>query len=64
VAVFLTPPLAGLGFLSTSLAPRGEKPKVAEMRIYLEYELVAYHNKSLPSMTAVGTMLSRKVYTI
>ncbi len=28
VAVTLTPPLAGLGFLSTSLAPRGIKPRM------------------------------------
>jgi hypothetical protein len=64
VAVFLTPPLAGLGFLSTSLAPRGEKPKVAEMRIQLEYDLLVYYNGNLRSTTIVGTMLSRKTYTV
>ena len=31
VAVVLTPPLAGLGFLSTSLAPKEEKRKVPEL---------------------------------
>jgi hypothetical protein len=42
VAVCLTPPLAGLGFLSTLLAPKEEKPKVPELKIYLAYDLPAH----------------------
>ncbi len=41
VAVTLTPPLAGLGFLSTELAPKEEKRKLPELLIYLAYDLAA-----------------------
>ncbi len=49
VAVYLAPPLSGLGFLSPSLAPKEEKPKVPELRIYLAYDLVLCSRESLPS---------------
>jgi hypothetical protein len=47
VAVTLTPPLTGFGFLSTSLAPKEEKPQVPELRIHVRYDLGAYY---LPSV--------------
>jgi len=42
----------------------GEKPKVAEMRIHLEYDLLVYYNESLRSAAIVGLSVSRKKYNI
>ena len=64
VAVALTPPLTGLGFLSTELAPKEEKRKVPELRIYLAYDLAAYCGAGSPSDTRVGTGLSGREYTL
>jgi hypothetical protein len=64
VILTMRSPFASFGYLSPSSAPRGEKPKAVEMRIYLEYDLLVYYNRSLPSTIKVGTMLSRKTYTV
>ncbi len=51
VAVVLTPPLASLGFLSTSLAPKEEKRKLLELRIHVKYNLGAYCQPGAPVET-------------
>ena len=55
VAVVLTPPLAFLGFLSPSLAPKEEKRNVPELRINLGYDLAAYYETDLHRATRVST---------
>ena len=50
--------------LSPSLAPKEEKPKVPELRIYLAYNLAAYYGEGLKGATRVGTGLSGREYTI
>lgn len=47
VVALLRPPLACIGYLSPSLAPRVGKPQVPELRIHVRYELGAYY---LPSV--------------
>ena len=51
VAVALTPPLSGLGFVSTELAPKEEKRKVPELIIHVTYDLEAYCFASFLSIT-------------
>ncbi len=64
VAVYLAPPLSGLGFLTPSLAPKEEKCKVPELVIYLAYDLAAYYGAGLPSATRVGTGPLGREYTL
>jgi hypothetical protein len=64
VAVCRTPPLSGLGFLSTSLAPKEEKPKVPELIIYLACDLPAYSRAVKHGVTRVSTQLSGREYTL
>jgi hypothetical protein len=64
VAVVLTPPLAGLGFLSTELAPKEEKRNPPKLRIYLAYDLAAYSGASVHVATRVGTGLSGREYAL
>jgi hypothetical protein len=64
VAVTLTPPLTGFGFLSTSLAPKEEKRNIPELRIYLAYDLAAYYGTGFHGITRVGTGLSGREYTL
>jgi len=48
VAVTLTPPLVSFRYLPPSLAPGGEKPRVVELRIYIEYDLLVYYGTGSP----------------
>jgi hypothetical protein len=50
--------------LSPILAPRGEKPKVAEMMIWLAYDLSSYYENYLPNETIAYTKLSRHRYSL
>ena len=43
VVAVLTPPLPAVGFTTTSPAPRGRRPQVPELRVRVEYDLVAYY---------------------
>jgi hypothetical protein len=61
VAAMLAPPLAGLGFLFPSLAPKEEKRNVTEMIIYLTYDLAACYGVGLQGATRVGTRLSGRI---
>jgi hypothetical protein len=64
VAVILTPPLPGLGFLSAELARKEEKRNVNELIIYLAYDLAAYSGEGSPGATRVGTELSGREYML
>jgi hypothetical protein len=64
VAVVLTPPLAGLGFLSPSIAPKEEKRKISELIIYLAYDLAAYSETGSHGATRVGAELSGREYML
>ncbi len=64
VAVALTPPLAGLGFLSTSLAPREEKRKVPELHICLAYDLAKYYGAGSDGVSRVGMVFSGRQYAL
>jgi hypothetical protein len=48
VAVELTPPLAGLGFLSTAIAHRRGKPQVCELQLRVEDILDAFYGSRGP----------------
>jgi len=64
VAVCLTPPLVGLGFVSPELAPKEEKRNVTELIIYLAYDLTAYYGAGTHSATRAGTGLSGGEYML
>ena len=60
----MRPPLSAFGYFSSSLAPKEEKPKIPELRIYLYYGLAAYPGKGLSVATRVGTGLSGREYAL
>ena len=63
VAVALTPPLSGLGFLSTPLAPRGEKAQIGrQFVVRLVYSLLKYVGQSDGRSTEVKSEYSRSGY--
>jgi hypothetical protein len=62
MAVTLTLPPTGLGFLSIELAPKGEKPKVPEMRFYLAYDLAGYYGVDSRGMSVAYSEFSGRRY--
>jgi len=62
VTLVLRPPLEHLGFLSPSIALRGEKPKM-EFTIYLEYSLMDYYGGTAGRLR-VFTQYSKQEYSI
>ncbi len=64
VAVALTPPLAGFGFLSTSLAPKEEKRNIPELKIFLTYDLAAYNGANAHSTIRVGAGFSGREHML
>ena len=64
VAVVLTPPLSGLGFLSTPLAPRGEKTKAgATFIIWVIYGLSIYYGSRDGGSVEAGSEHSGSKYS-
>jgi hypothetical protein len=63
VAVTLTLPLAALGFLSTSLVPRGIEPS-QEFCIFLEYKLNAYYGLGRMGEALAYTKPIRRIHMI
>jgi len=62
VTVTLQPPVHSLGFLSPSLARRGEKPKM-DFSLCIEYNLTDYYN-NVSGKTRVFSEFSKQEYMI
>jgi hypothetical protein len=62
VTVSLQPPLHSLGFLTPTLARRGEKPKM-EFTICIEYSLMNYY-EGTAGKTRIFTQYSKQEFTI